>query len=737
MREGRDNRGGVDGIKTSPGADSTQMSADGGSRESLVRTLWRYRWVVLATAIAGLAGGFVYIAKATPIYSSASRVYIEQATPKIINENEHTGRSANYLNTQCELIKSSPILGIAVDGRGLKSLKTLAGVSNPVAFLKHGLTTQVGKTDDIINVALESPYPEDAAQIVNAVVDAYVTYQARQKRSTAAEVLRILQKEKAKRDAELTDKLKAIVEFKKINGLFASEREGGNVVLQRLVKLSDALTAAQVDAVESKADWTAAKAAGEEDPAKARHLIRGDSSKGGPSGPVQDSSLQGELRSAQESLAAQMASYGPQVPVVQLLEAKVGRLKAALAAEDREIAKAFVALKEQRYVAARERKKELAAAMKEQETLAQDSNLKSAQYAVLQSERDRLDKLCNILDNRIKELNVTEDAGVLNINILEVAKVAAKPVRPDKVRVMTLALVGGILLGIAIVLAREWTNQRIQTPDEASAVTSLPVLGVVPHMRGRLTRRERGLRTTLEPQSQEAEAYRTVRTAVYFGVPDGVAKTILICSPTPGDGKTTTVSNLAIAMAKACQRTLIIDADFRKPMQHEIFGISQGGGLSAVLAGRGVLEESIYHTDIEQLDVLPCGPIPLNPSEMLSSPAFAKTLEQLAEKYDHILLDSPPIIPVTDSRILGAMSGATLLVIKAGKSTRKATRQAREMLLSTGARLLGIVVNDLAQGRSKYGYYDYYGSYGASSRKNRDLDQRPLPVAEPTAGQRQ
>jgi len=201
-----------------------------------------------------------------------------------------------------------------------------------------------------------------------------------------------------------------------------------------------------------------------------------------------------------------------------------------------------------------------------------------------------------------------------------------------------------------------------------------------------------------DSESDAAEAYRTVRTAVFFGAQNRKTRTVLVTSPSLADGKTTLVSNLAIAMAQAQQRTLILDADFRKPMQHNIFGIESGDmGLSSVLAGTKTLEEAIRSTEIEGLELLPCGPDVPNPSEMLSSETFAKVLDTLSNKYDRVIIDSPPVIRVTDAQILAAMCNVTLLVLRAGKSTRKSSQQARDRLLSVGARILGTVMNNVSK----------------------------------------
>jgi len=250
----------------------------------------------------------------------------------------------------------------------------------------------------------------------------------------------------------------------------------------------------------------------------------------------------------------------------------------------------------------------------------------------------------------------------------------------------------------------------------------------VPAMSKKQTLVARGQKVHLEPKSSVAEACRTIRTAVYFGVPNGEAKTILITSPEAGDGKTTVASNLAIAMAQAGQRTLILDGDFRKPTQHRIFEVDNEKGLSSMLAGTHAEDGAIRSGPAAGLDLLPCGPEVPNPAEILSSNAFAEMLKKLSERYDRIIIDSPPVGLVTDAQILAAVCDTTLLVLRAEKSTRKHSQQARDSLLSVGGHVLGAVVNHVSQKRGRYGYYGYgyyggyghYGHYGYYGEKEKD-----------------
>ena len=240
----------------------------------------------------------------------------------------------------------------------------------------------------------------------------------------------------------------------------------------------------------------------------------------------------------------------------------------------------------------------------------------------------------------------------------------------------------------------------------------------------------------LDPRSVVAESYRTIRTAVYFGAGAESCKTLLVTSPEPGDGKTTSASNLAIAIAQTGRSVLLLDADFRKPTQAKNLDVNESVGLSSVLAGREPLPKALQHTGVDGLDILPCGPIPANPSEILNSREFGELVDALTQKYDHIIFDSPPVNAVTDARILGAVCDATILVVRADKSTRKSGEHARNALMSVGARVLGVIVND-APHRKGYDVYggSYYGQGDIVVRSTDGFDgegtRRTLP--KPTA----
>jgi succinoglycan biosynthesis transport protein ExoP len=294
------------------------------------------------------------------------------------------------------------------------------------------------------------------------------------------------------------------------------------------------------------------------------------------------------------------------------------------------------------------------------------------------------------------------------------------------------------MAGLGAALLLDWMDHRIRSAAEVESLLGLPILGAVPHMLGKRSPIERGQEIHLYPKSEVAESYRTIRTGIRFGITDASSKTLLVTSPSPGDGKTTVASNLAIAIAQTGKRVLLVDADCRRPMVQRIYSLKEDIGLSSVLTGESELAASIQHSSTDNLDILPCGPLPPNPAEMLNSEAFTSLLRELSTQYDQVVVDSPPVAPVTDARILAAACDATVLVIRAEKTSRRVAEHARDALASVGAVLLGVVVNDAPRSRSEassYGHYSYsYGyGYGSKGTNGRSKEIKAISVSTPAS----
>jgi capsular exopolysaccharide synthesis family protein len=247
-------------------------------------------------------------------------------------------------------------------------------------------------------------------------------------------------------------------------------------------------------------------------------------------------------------------------------------------------------------------------------------------------------------------------------------------------------------------------DDRFRNVAEMRSKTGLSLMGIVPKMGG-VSTAILGQQALLEPLSPMSESCRMIRTAIHFGAAKDRRRTLLITSPSSGEGKSTLASNLAITLAQTGRRVLLIDADLRLPMQHKIFGAINANGLSTLLQGGAPLDEAVEPTEVNGLELLPAGPVAHNPAEMLNSPVFTELLDTLYDRYDYVVIDSAPVVGLADSRIIAASCDATVLVLRAGVSTRRTTDLARGGLHSVGAQIAGIIVNDADEGmQSTYPY---------------------------------
>jgi capsular exopolysaccharide synthesis family protein len=283
----------------------------------------------------------------------------------------------------------------------------------------------------------------------------------------------------------------------------------------------------------------------------------------------------------------------------------------------------------------------------------------------------------------------------MTVTVVDPVNWEDQPVQPQKGQVLGIAACIGLLLGSLLAVGREWLDPRLRSEAEVKTSVGVPVLGAIPHFPGASSPEALGWAVHLDPTSEAAEAYRAVRTSVQYGS-DGTARTIVITSPSPRDGKSTLSSNLAIAMAKAGKTVLIIDADFRSPSQHRIFGVSGEVGFSSILEAGEIVDRAIRRTTVEGLHVIPSGPSVGSPSELLNSAALTEILDELTKQYDHVVIDTPPVLRVDDARIVAASCDATVLVLRADKSNRKLAEESRDRLVAVGARILGVVLNDIS-----------------------------------------
>ncbi|CAN5553004.1 polysaccharide biosynthesis tyrosine autokinase [soil metagenome] len=696
-------------------------------------SIWTHRWIVVTTILLLVAGAIIYLVRAEKIYQAGARLTVERSGPRVVNNDpsEISGQAQNFLNTQCEILCSRKIFLAISEDKSIPAMKTFEGRSDAVVgYLKQNVEAKVGRRDDIISVAVKSPYPTDAAYIANAIVAAYKTDLESQKKSSIRWIIDFYSREKRDVEKKLESKRQQKLELQRRYADLALGTQHSSPTNDRLSRLSSALTEVQLDIINTQAACEATRMMAN-DPQKIRQLLDSRAFKS------ENADLRRQMREMQQRFTMVGKTYLPNFPELGVMQQAIKQMEQELQLEDKRVFDAYVTELESKLTMLKNNATQLQSFLNEATSAAMKQYTSAAEYNIVAAECDSLEKYDSDLAMRIRELSPLSDDTMVNVNIVEDARAnEAGQVEPKVASTMSMAMLGGLVLGILLAIGRDFVDQRLRGAEEIKQVTGLSVLGVIPHIQGALTPAQRAQQLLSDPMSDVAEGYRTVRTGVYFGVPAGTAKTLLITSPSPGEGKSTLASNLAIAMAQAGNRILLLDADFRKPTQQKVWNIDRGVGLSNVLAGNQTLDEAICSTPVPGLDVLPCGPIPANPSEILNSQMFADVLDEVSERYDHVLLDSPPVMPVTDARILAASADVTLLAVRAEKTQRKAAIFALAVLRSVGARLLGVVVNDVPRRKGLYGYYYsdaqlYQYGYGANIRARKGA---PELTAAPTNG---
>jgi len=340
---------------------------------------------------------------------------------------------------------------------------------------------------------------------------------------------------------------------------------------------------------------------------------------------------------------------------------------------------------------------------------------KEIQYSMLKRDVETNKHMYESLLKRIKETEVTGELKTTNIRVIDKATVPKSPVKPKKKLNLLIALFVGLMGGGGLAFLFEGLDQSVRTPEDVKNHIKLPALASIAIPKDD----DKGVApefiTEKKPRSTISESYRSLRTSIMFTAVEHKRKTLAFTSSGPQEGKTTSAINLAIVMAQAGEKTVLVDADLRKPRIEKAFDMEAEHGLTGILAGRENLDEAIRKTDNNNLDIITCGLIPPNPSELLGSSKMDELLEELENRYDRVIIDTPPVLAVTDAVVLSGKVDGTIVVVKGGDTNRHALLKTKEILESVhSSNLIGVVLNmvETGKGGGHYYYYQYYGKYG-------------------------
>lgn len=368
-------------------------------------------------------------------------------------------------------------------------------------------------------------------------------------------------------------------------------------------------------------------------------------------------------------------------------------------------------------------------------------NQASIQYSVLRQDLETAKALYTDFLNKTSQADIQRAEQFNNVRSIEAAETPGGPIGPNRSQTILLAFVVSLGLGVGLAYLMENMNTTVRTVDDVNRFTQLPVLGVIPVLTDALPSGKRnGIRSielraaamkdvndsfellgdvsdkpvladSMKVFSAAAEAYRMLRTSILLSTAGHPPKTLMVTSGQPGDGKTTTVFNIALALTQLKAEVLVIDCDMRKPRIHKMLQLQKGEGLSTLLASGGDPDKFINRTPVRGLSVLPCGYVPPNPSELISSGSMKELLRSLSERFDYVIIDAPPMISVSDPIILSTLVDGVILVVKSGDSKGESVRRACQDLSTVGARVLGVALNNLNIRKDGYDYYRNYRQY--------------------------
>ncbi len=558
----------------------------------------------------------------------------------------------------------------------------------------------------IVEIRSTTPSPRLSAELANAYINTYIEQNFKTKYEQTMQTSDWLQRQLADLRAKVETSQEKLVRYQKENGILGVD-EKQNIITAKLDEINKELTTAEGLRMQKESEYKMAQA--------------NQAYVGGPGSSAER--LRNQALDLKTQLAQMSTSFGPSYPKVVELRNQLKQVEAAIETEnEREISKL-----NSDYRAALQRESLLRSAFEQQKQEANRLNERSIDYNILKRDLDTNRELYEGLLQRLKEASVTASLRSSNVRVVDLGHASNHPSKPNIPRNIFLAFIVGSVAGVGLAFLVEAADNTLRTPDQVQSTTGLPSLGLIPlHStpmeKKKLARtgistalqagRTRDLLTPQTMKSEIAEAYRSIRTAIMLSGLGTPPQCILFTSPMPQEGKSTTSANSAIVMAQQGKRVLLLDGDMRRPSIARKFRITANQrGLSSILAGNHTLDDCLVQApEVPNLWILPSGPVPPHPAELISSPRLRELIAQCRSEFDHIIVDSPPLLSVTDSVLLSIGVDGVVLVVRSGRTTKQALRRSRELLVPANARIIGVVVNGFDIKTAEYAYY--YQSYG-------------------------
>jgi capsular exopolysaccharide synthesis family protein len=704
------------------------------------RVFFAHKLLMIVFTLIGIGVAYYQFTRATPVFESTARMSISRNDVTIANSEMRSGvhSSRETMATYLELIRSPLVTRAAVAKRNIHEWTSMQNVSSPADLISSRLTAwSPDKSPEILVVSYTSPNQSDASQILSAVISSFIDEITRAQRGQRDELARIIESARDMLENELKAKEEAYQEFRQSSRLlFAGESRGVNSPAEMLRSIEAEIQAIEVEKVKVDAaikQFDDARNQGQSQ-AKlilmARHGLLQNELKHGDSASVRTPEEANRLKLDELYLekAELLDKVGPRHPEVLKLERKIQIYSQLSGDENRGSFSTGLVLKADPVDLYRElladQYNKLAV---QQDKLVQLQRKKKQDCDALLSEelrdialredKERTKQLFETVLAQMKAFNLSKDSGTARVTVLNEPS-QANQVAPVFYQFLVTGAAAGFLVALLVSIWIEVSDRSFRSPADVANVLAMPVVGHIPLTEVRLRKKELRdetihpmLVTYHKPESWLAESYRSVRSSLFLGVSSREYRIIQITSADPGDGKSTLSANLAVTIAMAGKRCLLIDADCRRPSQHRLFGLESEPGLSDAIRGDGASDEVVRATVVNNLWLMTAGRTVKNPSELLHDQKFSEMLLSFQQQYDFIIVDSPPVLAVTDPAIISQNVDGVMLVVKPSRSARLHSLRASDNMRLVGARFLGAVMSMVPQETSPYGTYRYRYTY--------------------------
>jgi polysaccharide biosynthesis transport protein len=702
---------------------------------------WR---LIAISMVVCLTLAVIYLARTKKEYQATTRLLVLQQGSRPLNvasaDNSHLSEDAeDYIPTHALLISSPLVVGRAIESIGLENLPTLQDVAradlDPVREAIDRLkVVRPDRLAKILSISYRAGSPEEATRMLKAISQSYENFLGDTFQKKSGEVITLIAKARDELSRELGDLELKYMELRGKMPTLAGDDAGRTLIARRLEQWDRAVNEATLKSVQLKSQLELGRKLARNGTelwavSHAMSQLGGDSNELVAmlnAGPVTAGTTD-YIRQLVQKRQQLSEKYGPHYTKVQEIQDQITRaLERPRGDGDRpdrgETSELLTSIDESLQAVEAMRAK-IAQQFEYEQGNAKQIGMDQLSESNLRSQLDRQRSLFNTVVDQLKQAQFVGDFNSIAAHSIEPANALTRAVWPRTTPVIGAAMLTGLMLGVWVAFMADHLDQKIHLPEEIRQALESVLLGLIPQVRDKAVIRSAsfGMICHTEPRSLWAEAYRGFRSNLELLRRKGGIQVVLVTGPNVAEGKSTTASNLAISLAQAGRRVLLVDGDLRKPSQHLIYNMSRDRGLSQLLTNTMSLDEVVQPTAVANLDLITAGPSIPNPAELFASSRFTELVNEFRGSYELVIIDSSPLLLVTDPAIIGAVVDGVIVVIRPAKLKHEEAERVKETLQALGTPVLGILINGVDISNDTYGYgrsrYGTYGGYGETNEE--------------------